>query len=398
MFGELSTSTEEVACVGSPVSTEEVDELGYLTVNPDVRASGMSARDHFEKIGKNQGRLQAINLNRIERLRERKLATVAFSSEPRVMRQLGQAADFLSEALIEEFAVPDAPPISAHPYPPMVAQLIRDNPSKLFLDVGAGLRPTYYANVVNTEIYQSSSTDVLCVGEALPFDNDQFDFVFCFATLEHTKRPWDVAAEICRVLKPGGTVMIDYPFMQPVHGYPHHYFNATPMGNRSLFEEECVIQAVEIGWHHHPMIGLQWILTVFHNGLQTDDAQVFGNVRVKDIVGQSLDNLLGQPYCTNLHPEMQRVIASGSLLTATKRGGQRDPVQTMDPVRPKVRTETIPSDVSWRVQAAADAKIADLTRRNYELQRQQEALLNSTSWRITSALRACGRVLYGRPR
>jgi SAM-dependent methyltransferase len=322
MLTELPATTDEVACVEAPAAADQVDEAGYLAANPDVRATGLSARDHFTAVGQAQGRIQAINIDQVTRLRAGKLARVVFrGASGATDRAVGCPANFLSAELLQEFAVPEAPPVSAHPYPDTVVRLIRDNPDKLFLDVGAGLRPTYYGNVVNTEIYPSFSTDVLCVGEAMPFASDQFDFVFCFATLEHTKRPWDVAAEICRVLKPGGTVMIDYPFMQPVHGYPHHYFNATPMGNRSLFERDCEIQSVDIGWHHHPMIGLQWMLTVFHRGLPPSDAEAFGNLRIKDIVDKPLDDLLQAPYCINLHTEMQRVIASGSLLIGTKNAG-----------------------------------------------------------------------------
>jgi SAM-dependent methyltransferase len=387
--------TEEVACVESPVTAEEIDERGYITANPDVRESGLSATDHFRAVGKAQGRIQAVNIDQILLLRDAKIGKLSFLTKPRIDRHQGQPADFLSAELLEEFSVPDSPPVSAHPYPAAVEQLIRDNPNKLFLDVGAGLRPTYYGNVVNTEIYPSFSTDVLCVGEAMPFTSAQFDFVFCFATLEHTKRPWDVAAEICRVLKPGGTVMIDYPFMQPVHGYPHHYFNATPMGNRSLFEQDCNVQSVEIGWHHHPMIGLQWMMTVFYRGLQPVDARAFGNLRINDVVSAPLDKLLHEDYCKNLHPEMQKVIASGSLLVATKKDNLDRPTQRTDAILAADRSEVSQQDAIHRSRAAADIKIAALMQRNAALLMQQEALLKSTSWRLTSPLRACGRLFYG---
>jgi hypothetical protein len=34
------------------------------------------------------------------------------------------------------------------------------------------------------------------------------------------------------------------PFLQPLHGYPHHYFNMTHMGVRSLFEDQIEIEQV----------------------------------------------------------------------------------------------------------------------------------------------------------
>jgi SAM-dependent methyltransferase len=397
MLSEVPIRTNEVVCAEAPKAVEDVNEFGYLAANPDVRASGVCARDHFESVGLAQGRYQAINIDVVLRLRERKLAALSFLAKPRPDRERGEPVNFLSAELVAEFAVPEAPPISAHPYPDQVIKLIRDNPAKLFLDVGAGVRPIYYANVVNTEIYPSFSTDVLCVGEEMPFASDQFDFVFCFATLEHTKRPWDVSAEICRVLKPGGMVMIDYPFMQPVHGYPHHYFNATPMGNRSLFERACDIQSVDIGWHHHPMIGLQWMLTVFHRGLQPMDAATFGNLQIKDIVDQPLDALLKAPYSVNLHAEMQRVIASGSLLKATKKVGSTDLRQREAALSPDLSAANRDNPVRHG-HTAAEAKIEELTEQNAALRVQQQALLRSTSWRVTSPLRACLSRLRGRQR
>jgi SAM-dependent methyltransferase len=390
MVSNFLTAADEVTCVETPTAAEAVDDRGYLAANPDVVTSGLSPRAHFKSVGQAQGRLQAINIDQVIGLRNRKLAKMAFLAEPPEGRQPGRPLNFLSPELLDEFGIPDSPPVSAHPYPETVIQLIRDNPDKLFLDVGAGLRPTYYANVVNTEIYPSFSTDVLCVGEAMPFASGLFDFVFCFATLEHTRRPWDVAAEICRVLKPGGTVMIDYPFMQPVHGYPHHYFNATPMGNRSLFEHDCDIQSVEIGWHHHPMIGLQWMLTVFHRGLQAVDAKAFGNLRVVDIVDQSLDTLLKEPYSVNLHADMRRVIASGSLLIATKKDQPAHASQSN--IHRQITDEPV-IGAARRRPASEDTRIAELMRQNSALRTQRDALLNSTSWRLTSPLRACAGIL-----
>lgn len=316
---EAPSIVDELDCVFQPTSPEEVDEAGYLAANHDVRNRGLNARTHFITQGRSEGRAQWINMPQVARMRERKLAHVAFKYKPTINRRPGEAPNFLSRQTIDEFAIPDSPPESAHPYGATVEDLVRGNRDKLLLDVGAGIRRTYHRNVVNTDIYASVSTDVVCIAEDLPFTSDQFDFVFCFATLEHTKRPWDAAAEICRVLKPGGTVIIDYPFMQPVHGYPHHYFNATPLGNRSLFETACDIQSVDIGWHHHPIISLQWILTVFRNGLPDTEAQQFEGLRVKDFLDRPLSTLMEQDFCTRLHPEMKRVIASGSVLTATKK-------------------------------------------------------------------------------
>jgi SAM-dependent methyltransferase len=380
--------SEEVACTGRPATIHDLNESGYLQANPDVAVGGLSPREHYLACGQTEGRLQAINTEEVSALRETKLARVNFRDEKRAERAYGEAAWFLSDEIVAEFGIPDSPPVSAHPYPDHIVQLIRDNRDKLFLDVGAGLRDVYFGNVVNTEIYPSVSTDVVCIGETLPFADNQFDFVFCFATLEHTRRPWDVAQEICRVLRPGGRVIIDYPFMQPVHGYPHHYFNATPMGNQRLFEGACDISSVEIGRHQHPIIGLQWMLTVFHRGLPESDANDFADLRIKDILDGTLDALIDRPYSRNLHPNMQRVIASGSMLEAVKRYPSADPARRDGPAT-RINQKRVAT-------AAEDLQSTFAMKQNELLKLQMETILNSTSWRITAPLRHAGRILRGK--
>jgi SAM-dependent methyltransferase len=254
-------------------------------------------------------------------MRERKLARLRFRYPAAQERIPGEAISFLSPALAEEFRIPDEMPVSAHPYTAPILALIASNRDRLFLDVGAGVRPVYHANIVNLDIYRSISTDVISVAEDMPFADEQFDFVLSFAVMEHVKRPWEVAREIGRVLKPGGTVIIDYPFMSPMHGYPHHYFNATPLGNRSLFEPFCDITSVEIGWHHHPAVAVQWMLTVWRNGLAQPLAEAFADMTVRDLIEADLTALLEQPVATELHADFKMAIAGGSTLVGVKRPG-----------------------------------------------------------------------------
>jgi hypothetical protein len=50
-------------------------------------------------------------------------------------------------------------------------------------------RDKFFENVVNFEIAAYGSSDVLGVGERLPFADNTFDCVFSFAVLEHVKDP-----------------------------------------------------------------------------------------------------------------------------------------------------------------------------------------------------------------
>jgi SAM-dependent methyltransferase len=361
--GRVATTGDfvEIPHIVRPMSADELDAAGYLAANPDVRAAGAAAADHFAWYGQAEGRWQWVNSAAIARLRERKLARLRFrpAAAPRAE---GAAANFLPRALADAFLLPDDPPISSNDYGGHLVELIRANPQKLFLDVGAGLRHTYFSNVVNTEIHPWATTDVVCVGEDLPFEADQFDYVLSFAVLEHTRRPWDVAREMCRVLKPGGEIWVDYPFLQPVHGYPHHYFNATPMGSASLFEPYCDIRTLEIFDNNHPIRALRWILEEWRHGLPADLAARFGDLRIADLLATSADAQMDSFYSRALNEAARRVIAAGSGLVAITR-----PVAIAPP------------DAAARETARLAGALA--------------AVHASTSWRLTAPLRALGKLL-----
>ncbi|RNF84271.1 class I SAM-dependent methyltransferase [Montanilutibacter psychrotolerans] len=74
--------------------------------------------------------------------------------------------------------------------------------------------------------------DVFADAAALPFADASFDGVICLEVLEHVAAPATVAAEIARVLKPGGTAWISMPFLYPLHDAPYDYQRYTEFGLR----------------------------------------------------------------------------------------------------------------------------------------------------------------------
>lgn len=66
--------------------------------------------------------------------------------------------------------------------------------------------------------------------------DQSYDTVTCFEVLEHVPQPFQAVAEINRVLRPGGTLLMSVPHLSRLHEEPHDYFRYTHYGIRSLLE------------------------------------------------------------------------------------------------------------------------------------------------------------------
>jgi len=116
--------------------------------------------------------------------------------------------------------------------------------------IGAGTDPLYTAQgieIVGTDVYASTNTDVVADGHFLPFQNETFDAVWIQAVLEHVLDPPAVVEEIHRVLKPGGIVYADTPFIQQVHEQAYDFTRFTLSGHRWLFRRFEEIDSGPVG-------------------------------------------------------------------------------------------------------------------------------------------------------
>jgi SAM-dependent methyltransferase/uncharacterized protein YbaR (Trm112 family) len=90
-------------------------------------------------------------------------------------------------------------------------------------------------NLVNLNIEPFPGVDVVADAHFLPYADESVDAIFCEAVLEHLYDPGRAVSEMYRVLKAGGKLLAITPFLQPYHGYPHHYQNFTLRGHMQLF-------------------------------------------------------------------------------------------------------------------------------------------------------------------
>lgn len=110
----------------------------------------------------------------------------------------------------------------------------------VLLDLGAGnqpLRPWYTGKVqqvVAVDISPAAGLDVLSTATELPFASASFDTILCTSVLEHVPDAETAFAEIVRVLRPGGHLLITVPFLYPTHEAPWDFWRTTHHGLRSL--------------------------------------------------------------------------------------------------------------------------------------------------------------------
>jgi hypothetical protein len=226
--------------------------------------------------------------------------------------------NFLSQATRDDYQLGHTDAVSENAYDGEIVNIINRHHRGWVLDCGAGRRDRYYDNVINFEIVDYDSTDVMGLGEKLPFKNAVFDAVLSCAVLEHVRDPFACAKEILRVLKPGGTLYCQAPFLQPFHGYPEHYYNMTSQGLRNLFGDAIEINHLAPLNFGQPVAALSWILGAYAAGLPDATRQSFLDMPVRDLVNTDNASLLAEHVLT-LSPETQEQLACCNLLVGSKR-------------------------------------------------------------------------------
>ena len=81
------------------------------------------------------------------------------------------------------------------------------------------------------------------------FEDESWDVIVCVQTLEHIPNIFDVSGETSRILKKGGFLIIDSPWMYPYHGEPEFgdYWRLTKDAFRVLFERDYEITMMDDG-------------------------------------------------------------------------------------------------------------------------------------------------------
>ena len=111
----------------------------------------------------------------------------------------------------------------------------------VILDVGAKnspyLRYLSPARYVRLDISPESHPTIVCDLHDIKLKSRSIDTVLATEVLEHLYNPDKTIAEIYRVLKPGGTLIISTRFIYPYHPDPKDYYRYTQDSLNFLLEK-----------------------------------------------------------------------------------------------------------------------------------------------------------------
>jgi SAM-dependent methyltransferase len=116
------------------------------------------------------------------------------------------------------------------------------------LDLGCGTVPLYglYAPLVGSVTcvdwaaspHATNHIDIEAdLSQPLPLPDAAFDTVILSDVLEHVPEPRHLWREIARVLRPGGHLLLNVPFLYGLHELPHDYGRYTRFGLARMAED-----------------------------------------------------------------------------------------------------------------------------------------------------------------
>lgn len=118
------------------------------------------------------------------------------------------------------------------------------------LDIGGGNRryASLFAHAASFEVVDvdpGQQPDVVASADSLPMDDATYDGILCTQVLGDV---WDVrraVAEMVRVLKPGGLLLITESLLNEEHDAPQDFWRFTQYALRKLLEPSCSIRVLE---------------------------------------------------------------------------------------------------------------------------------------------------------
>jgi SAM-dependent methyltransferase len=159
------------------------------------------------------------------------------------------------------------------------------------------------ARGLQTETWDTSRIDIISDITAIPEADASYDAVLCTEVLEHVPDPVRALAELCRLVKPGGELILTAPFASLTHFAPYHFcsgFNSyfyrhwlprfgleitelTANGNYFSFLAQELKRVPDVcrrnrlglrGLLAYPAVGLAWLLATSLSRSRPDSAEL----------------------------------------------------------------------------------------------------------------------------
>ena len=156
----------------------------------------------------------------------------------------------------------------------LLLQSLSPGESPAVLNVGGGARPLPTPHVPrpireNThflDIRQTVMSTLVADALHLPVAGGAYNGLISLALLEHVSDSDRAVAEMLRVLRSGGLIYCEVPFIQLFHAAPHDYRRFTAAGLENLFED---FEKIEIGVCAGPSSAFSWVARGYLTGLLT---------------------------------------------------------------------------------------------------------------------------------
>ncbi len=152
----------------------------------------------------------------------------------------------------------------------MVAKL---GPGARVLDLGVRERPAA-PGLISFDLFRFPGVQVVGDAHRLPFKDGSLDGVISTALLEHVEHPETILAEMRRVIRPGGLVYVEVPFLQGYHPDPIDMRRYTRPGLEQKVAE-AGFQVVESGVSGGPFSMMAWMLREFPGSLTSGKTAYF---------------------------------------------------------------------------------------------------------------------------
>lgn len=200
-------------------------------------------------------------------------------------------------------------------------KFIKGQASKKYtLDLGCANSPysQYFPHRVGFDVVPGVGVDVLGDAHSLPFEDNKFDMVLCTEVLEHLHSPHVAIAEMNRVLKVGGMLILTTRFIFPLHDTPNDYFRYTKYGLQHLLREWQILELRE-------EVGTQETIAVLLQRIAFQ-SQLYGGAITKGIIFFIAKIIFLLPKMTKREygdirktSEVSHILASGYYVVCKKR-------------------------------------------------------------------------------